>query len=61
MFLLFRGRIQILRSLITNVQNYQIVTIAGKNEKLKEKFETLVRELNANNRVKVRHILAPYR
>ena len=45
--------IQILRSLITNVPNYQIVTIAGKNEKLKEKFETLVNELNANTRVRV--------
>lgn len=45
--------IQILRSLIINVPNYQIVTIAGKNEKLKEKFENLVNELNASNRVKV--------
>ena len=45
--------IQVLRSLITQVPDYQIVTIAGKNEKLKEKFENLANELNANARVKV--------
>lgn len=45
--------IQILRSLIIQVPNYQIVTIAGKNEKLKQKFENLVAELNVNDRVKV--------
>lgn len=45
--------LQILRSLIIHVPDHQIVTIAGKNEKLKQKFENLVTELSANNRVKV--------
>lgn len=45
--------LQILRSLITTVPNYQIVTIAGKNEKLKEHFEDLVKDLNVSERVRV--------
>lgn len=45
--------IQILRSLITNTPNFQIVAIAGKNEKMKESFENTVGELNAQNKVKV--------
>lgn len=45
--------IQVLRSLITNVPNYQIIAIAGKNEKMKEDFENLVIELQASNRVKI--------
>lgn len=45
--------IQILRSLITNVPNEQIVAISGKNEKIKETFESLVTELQASDRVKI--------
>ncbi len=45
--------IEILRSLITTVPNYQIVVISGKNEKLKEHFDSLVNELNVQDRVKV--------
>lgn len=45
--------IEILRSLITNVPNYQIVAISGKNEKMKQNFEHLVSELNVKNRVKI--------
>lgn len=45
--------IQILRSFIQNVPEYQIVAIAGKNEKMKEHFEILVNEQNANDRVRV--------
>lgn len=45
--------IQILRSFIENIPNYQIVAIAGKNEKMKEHFESLVSEENASSRVKV--------
>lgn len=45
--------IQVLQSLINNVPDYQIIAIAGKNEKLKEDFENLVAELQANNRVKI--------
>lgn len=45
--------IQILRSFITNLPDYQIVAISGKNEKMKETFENIVTELNAKDRVKV--------
>lgn len=45
--------IQILRSLILNVPDYQIVAIAGKNEKMKEHFINLVNELDANDKVKI--------
>lgn len=45
--------IQILNSLISNLPNYQIVAVAGKNEKLKVDFENLVTNLNALDRVKV--------
>lgn len=45
--------IQIFRSLITNGTNYQIVAIAGKNEKMKENFENVVSELNKRETVKV--------
>ena len=44
---------QILRSLIETVSDYQIIAIAGKNEKMKEGFDNLVNELNCNDRVKV--------
>jgi len=45
--------LQILHSLIENVPHYQIVAIAGKNEKMKENFESLVAKLNVSDRVKV--------
>lgn len=45
--------IQILHSLIEIVPDYQIITIAGKNEKLKEHFENLVNTLNVQDRVKI--------
>lgn len=45
--------IEVLRSLITTVPDYQVITIAGKNEKLKEHFEDLVKNLNVSDRVKV--------
>lgn len=45
--------IQILRSFILHVPNYQIVAISGKNKKMKERFENLIDELNASSRVKV--------
>lgn len=45
--------IEVLQSLIMNVPNEQIVAIAGKNEKMKEAFETLVKNLNVSDRVKV--------
>lgn len=45
--------VQILDSLIRNVPDYQIVAIAGKNEKMKKKFEEVVEKENAINRVRV--------
>ena len=45
--------VEILRSIIKNATNYQIVTIAGKNEKMKANFESLVEELSATNRVRI--------
>ena len=45
--------VQILRSLILNAHDYQIVAISGKNEKMKEEFENLVNELNVANKVKI--------
>lgn len=45
--------IQILRFLILNASDYQIVAISGKNEKMKEHFLSLVDELNVAQRVKV--------
>lgn len=45
--------IQVLKSFISLVPNYQIIAIAGKNEKMKEEFENLVNKYNAGNRVKV--------
>lgn len=45
--------IQILRSFIKNLPDYQIIAIAGKNEKMKEEFEKTVDELNAQDRVKI--------
>lgn len=45
--------IQILRSFIINVPEYQIIAISGKNEKMKETFENTVNELHVQDRVKV--------
>ncbi len=45
--------LQVLRSLIKNVPNYQIVAVSGKNEKMKEAFENAVTELNVADKVKI--------
>ncbi len=45
--------IKILKSFISHVNNHQIVAIAGKNEKMKVAFETLVSEMHAGEIVKV--------
>lgn len=45
--------IQIFSSLISNSPNYQIIAIAGKNEKMKEAFEELVEQLKANDKVRI--------
>lgn len=42
---------QILKALICKVPSYQVVAVAGKNEKMKEAFEQLVLECHANDRV----------
>lgn len=43
----------ILRTLIEKFENLQIVAIAGKNEKMKERFEELVEVENAKENVKI--------
>lgn len=45
--------VQILKAFIEKVPEYQIVAVAGKNEKMKESFEELVKYNNAENRVRV--------
>ena len=45
---------QILKAFIQTASDYQIVAVAGKNEKMKETFEALVEETNSKDRV---HIL----
>ena len=45
--------VQIFNSLITNIPDYQIIAISGKNEKMKKSFENLVKELNVTGRVKI--------
>lgn len=45
--------ILILKSIIKYTKDYQIVVISGKNEKLKNHFEELVKEAQAEKRVKV--------
>ena len=45
--------VQILKALIKMVPTYQIVAVAGKNEKMKEAFENLVLECKAEDRVRV--------
>ena len=44
---------EILDCLIKTCSNMQIVAIAGKNEKMKEKFDEIVKDNNASNRVRV--------
>ena len=43
----------ILKTLIEKFENLQIVAIAGKNEKMKERFEELVENQNAESKVKI--------
>ena len=43
--------VQVLKSLIENLPNYQIVAVSGKNVKMKEAFEELVLACKAQNRV----------
>lgn len=45
--------VQILKAFIQMVPTYQIVAVAGKNEKMKEAFENLVLECKAEDRVRV--------
>lgn len=45
--------LQILDALIHNLPTYQIIAISGKNKKMNEKFNELVKKANATNRVKV--------
>jgi len=44
---------QILESIIANFPDFQVVAIAGKNQKMKKKFDTLVEECNKSETVKV--------
>jgi len=44
---------QILKAFIEALPDYQIVAVAGKNEKMKESFENLVNDCQAENRVRV--------
>ncbi len=43
--------VQILKTLIDKLQDFQIVAVSGKNVKMKEAFEELVLSCNAKNRV----------
>ena len=45
--------VKILQSFIKHTEQYHIVAIAGKNEKMKESFEELSKNNNAENRVRV--------
>ena len=45
--------LKILKAFISYGKNIQIVAIAGRNEKLKEKFEEIIKEENAENFVQV--------
>ena len=44
---------QILDVLINNFPDIQVIAVAGKNEKMKESFEKLVKDTNSFNRIKV--------
>ena len=50
--------IKILKSFISHVNNHQIVAIAGKNEKMKVAFESLVSEMHAGEIVKVPELMS---
>ena len=45
--------VQVLKTLIEKLPNYQIVAVSGKNVKMKEAFEQLVLSCNSQNRVVV--------
>jgi len=45
--------LNILKTLINSFPNFQVIAIAGKNEKLKNKFEELVKESNSEDSVKI--------
>lgn len=45
--------VQILKALIEKVSHYQIVAVAGKNEKMKQSFEALVSSCHAQERVRI--------
>lgn len=42
-----------LKSIIENFPNLQIIAISGKNEKIKQQFDELVENTNSNNTVKI--------
>ncbi len=43
----------VLKAIIRLFKNYQVIAIAGRNKKMKEKFEELVSSTNSSNRIKV--------
>ncbi len=43
--------VEVLKSLLENYSNIQIIAIAGRNEKMKKAFEELVENFNAHNHV----------
>ena len=45
--------VQILRSLACSTYDIQVIAIAGKNQKMKEEFEKVVKEFNKENSIKV--------
>ncbi|MGN1310113.1 MAG: hypothetical protein ACI4VP_00105 [Clostridia bacterium] len=45
--------LNILKTLITSFPNFQIIAIAGKNKKMQDNFEELVKENNASDLVKI--------
>ena len=45
--------LNILRTLIKSFPNFQVIAIAGKNKKMQNNFEELVKENNASNSVKI--------
>lgn len=45
--------LQVLKALLRKVPNYQIVAVAGKNEKMKESFEHIVKEFCVEDTVRV--------
>ena len=45
--------LNILKTLIKSFPNFQVIAIAGKNKKMQNNFEELVKENNASNSVKI--------